>query len=51
MLKDRFKMIKGLKRLGEMCVVTTKEMIQSKLSKSGTLCLFVGYSSNHANDV
>jgi hypothetical protein len=31
-----------LKKFGEMCAVTTKEKIQSKLADKGTTCLFVG---------
>jgi hypothetical protein len=34
-----------------MCVVTTKNMIQEKLSNKETMGIFVGYPRNHANDV
>jgi hypothetical protein len=32
-------------------VVTTKKSIQGKLSDIGTVCMFVGYSQNHSDDV
>jgi hypothetical protein len=40
-----------LKRFGEISVITAKEKIQSKLSDIGIVHFFVGYPSNHANDV
>jgi len=40
-----------LKTFGEMCVVTTKDKIQSKLTDKGTTCMFVGYANDHASDV
>jgi hypothetical protein len=46
--------VKGLqkfRRFGEMCMVTTKAKIQSKLKDKGTVCIFVGYPVNHADDV
>jgi hypothetical protein len=46
-----FKGHKNLKTFGEMCVVTTKKVIQGKLSDRGTVGLFVGYPDNHADDV
>jgi hypothetical protein len=41
----------NLKRFGEMCVATTKNKIQAKLSDKGTVCVFVGYAVNRADDV
>jgi hypothetical protein len=49
--KNRAKGLMNLKRFGEMCVVTTKNKIQGKLSDKGTVCVFVGYAVNHADDV
>jgi hypothetical protein len=40
-----------LRKFGEMCVITTKDKIQSKLADKGTTCMFVGYASDHASDV
>jgi hypothetical protein len=34
-----------------MCVATTKNKIQGKLSNKGTVCVFVGYAVKHADDV
>jgi hypothetical protein len=34
-----------------MCVTTTKNKLQGKLSNKGTVCVFVGYAVNHADDV
>jgi hypothetical protein len=34
-----------------MCVATTKNKIQGKFSNKGTVCVFVGYAVNHADDV
>jgi hypothetical protein len=34
-----------------MCVATTKNKVQAKLSNKGTVCVFVGYAVNHADDV
>jgi hypothetical protein len=51
MFKDSFKALKGIKRFGDVYMVTAKEKIQLKLSYRVTVCLFVGYPSNHANDV
>jgi hypothetical protein len=34
-----------------MCVATTKNKIQGKLSDKGTVCVFVAYAVNHADDV
>jgi hypothetical protein len=51
MFKSRAKGLMNLKRFGEMCVVTTKNKIQGKLSDKGSVCVFVGYAVNHADDV
>jgi hypothetical protein len=51
MFKTRYKGIRNLKRFGEMCVATTKNKIQGKLSNKGTVCVFVGYAVNHTDDV
>jgi hypothetical protein len=51
MLKNRAKVLRNLKRFGEMCLMTTKNKIQGKLSNKGTVCVFVGYAVNHADDV
>jgi hypothetical protein len=40
-----------LRSFGEIGVVTTKNDIQGKLTHRGALCMFMGYSSNHAHDV
>jgi hypothetical protein len=45
MFKNKAKGLMNLKRFGEMCMVTTKNKIQ------GTVCVFVGYAVNHADDV
>jgi hypothetical protein len=50
MFKNRAKGLRNLKRFGEMCVATTKNKIQGKLSDKGTACVFVGYAVNHADD-
>jgi hypothetical protein len=39
-----------LKKCGEMCVITTKDKMQSKLAVKGTTCMFVGYGVDHASD-
>jgi hypothetical protein len=41
--KNRAKGLRNLKRFGEMCVATTKNKIQGKLSDKGIVCVFVGY--------
>jgi hypothetical protein len=51
MLKNKAKGLSNLKRFGEMCVATTKNKTQGKLSDKGTICVFVGYAVNHADDV
>ena len=51
MFNGKVKGLKKFKRFGEMCVVITKDKIQSKLSDKGTVCIFVGYAVNHADDV
>jgi hypothetical protein len=38
-----------LRKFGEMCVITTKDKIQSKLADKGTICIFVGYGIDHAS--
>jgi hypothetical protein len=45
------KLAEKLKSFGEIGVVTTKDDIQGKLRNCDTLCMFVGYSVDHANDV
>jgi hypothetical protein len=44
------KVLRNLERVGEMCTVTTNYKIQAKLSNKGTVCVFVGYAVNHADD-
>jgi hypothetical protein len=51
MFKNRSKGLRNLKRFGKMCVPTTKNKIQGKLIDKGTVCVFVGYAVNHADDV
>jgi hypothetical protein len=51
MFKNRAKGLRNLKSFGEMCVATTKNKIQEKLSDKGTVCVFVGYAVNHADEV
>jgi hypothetical protein len=34
-----------------MCVATTKNKIQGKLSNIGAVCVFVGYAVNHTDDL
>jgi hypothetical protein len=51
MFKSRAKGLRNLKRFDEMYVATTKNKIQGKLSDKGTVCVFVGYAVNHADDV
>jgi hypothetical protein len=41
----------NLKTFGEVGIVATKEKIQAKLSKRGTICMFVGYTEHHSRDV
>jgi hypothetical protein len=38
-------------KFGELSVATTKNQMQGKLSDRGSVCVFVGYPSNHGNDV
>jgi hypothetical protein len=33
-----------------MCLITTKDKIQSKLADNGTICMCVGYNVDHASD-
>jgi hypothetical protein len=51
MFKNRAKGLRNLRRLGEICVATTKNKIQAKLTDKGTVYVFVGYGINHADDV
>jgi hypothetical protein len=51
MLKETAKELRRLTKFGKICVATTKAKIQGKLSDRGTVCVFVGYPNNHANDV
>jgi hypothetical protein len=51
MFKNRAKGLSNLRRFGEMCVATTKNKIQGKLSDIGTVYVSVGYPVNHAHDV
>jgi hypothetical protein len=51
MFKSRAKGLRNLKRFGEMCVETTKNNVQGKFSDKGTVCVFVGYAVNYADDV
>jgi hypothetical protein len=45
------KLPESLRSFGEVGVVTTKSNIQGKLRNRGTVCMFVGYSVDHAHDV
>ena len=40
-----------LRKFGEMCVITIKDKIQSKLADKGTTCMFVRYGVDHPSDV
>jgi hypothetical protein len=40
-----------LRKFGEMCVITSKGKIQSKLADKGTTCMLVGYGVDHASDI
>jgi hypothetical protein len=40
-----------LRKFGAMCVITTKDKIQSKLADKGTTCMFVGYGVDRASDI
>jgi Reverse transcriptase (RNA-dependent DNA polymerase) len=51
MFKEKTKELNNLRKFNEVCVAATKNKIQSKLSNRGSVCVFVGYPSNHANDV
>jgi hypothetical protein len=51
MFNEKAKELKNLRKFGEVCVAATKSKIQGKLSDRGSVCVFVGYPSNHANDV
>ena len=51
MFNQKVKELRNFKRSGEMCVATTIDKIQSKISDKGTTCIFVGYAVNHADDV
>jgi hypothetical protein len=45
------KLPESLRLFGEVGVVTPKSSIQGKLRNRGTVCMFVGYSVDHAHDV
>jgi hypothetical protein len=51
MFNEKVKGSQKLRKFGEMCMVTTKATIQSRLSDKGTVCMFVGCPMNHAGDV
>jgi hypothetical protein len=34
-----------------MCVATTKNKIQAKMNDEESVCVFVGYAVNHADDI
>jgi hypothetical protein len=41
----------SIRIFGEMEVITTNDDIKVKLMNRGLICMFVGYSVDHANDV
>jgi hypothetical protein len=45
------KVAPSLRVFGEMGVVTKKNNIQGKFKNRGTICMFMGYSVDHSNDV
>ena len=45
------KYIHYLRTFGEFCTVTNRTKIKSKLEDRGFICIFVGYTENHAGDV
>jgi hypothetical protein len=49
--KEKAKELNNLQKFGEVSVAATKSKIQGKLSDRGSVCVFVGYPSNHASDV
>jgi hypothetical protein len=51
MFKEKAKESNTLRKFGDVCVAATKNKIQGKLSDRGSVCVFVGYPSNHASDV
>jgi hypothetical protein len=51
MLKEKTKELNNLRKFGEVCVAASKSKIEGKLTDRESLCVFVGYPSNHANDV
>jgi hypothetical protein len=51
MFNEKAKELNNLRKFGDVCVAATKNKIQGKLSDRGSVCVFVGYPSNHANDV
>jgi hypothetical protein len=51
MLNDKAKELNNLRKFREVCVAATKSKIQGKLSDRGSVCVFVGYPSNHVSDV
>jgi hypothetical protein len=50
MFKKKTKELRNHKRFGEMCVATTKNKIQTKLSNKGSVCVFAGFAVNHTDD-
>jgi hypothetical protein len=51
MFKEKAKESNNLRKFGEVCVATTRNKIQGKLSDRGSVCVFVGYPSNHTSGV
>jgi hypothetical protein len=51
MFENRAKGRRNLRRLGEMCVATTKNKVQGKLSDKGNACVSNRYAVNHDDDV
>jgi hypothetical protein len=45
------KVAPSLRVFGDMGVVTIKNNIQGKFKNRGTICMFMGYSVDHSNDV
>jgi hypothetical protein len=48
---SKLRLPESLRSFVEIGVVTTKSNIQGKLRNCGTVCMFVGYSVDHAHDV
>ena len=51
MYDEQSKLFWKFRTFGEMAIVTKTENIQNKLNNKGIIAMFVGYASNHANDV